>query len=227
MEKALGNRLKCAADLIRRGSVFADIGSDHGYLSAYLAKNGLVSCAYACDISLSSVKKAEETIINSGAQNCYSIHSDGFEALKFHNVTDFAVCGMGGELISSLLDKAPFVYKKGNRFVFQPMSHSEDLRRYLSSNGFAIVYEALLTDAGRHYEVICAEYTGENYILSPLEYSLGKDNIARGGDELISLISRRLLYYTDMSKTCDIEKKKKAEEMISLLKELKIKITAV
>lgn len=46
----LSPRLKTAADMVRKGVVAADIGTDHAYLPSYLVLSGICPRALACDL---------------------------------------------------------------------------------------------------------------------------------------------------------------------------------
>ena len=47
----LGSRLQTVADFVPRGSVIADIGTDHGYLPIELIKSGKCTKAVAADVN--------------------------------------------------------------------------------------------------------------------------------------------------------------------------------
>ena len=47
---SLRPRLKMAVDMVRCGSSLADIGTDHGYLPAWLVKSGKCKSAVAADL---------------------------------------------------------------------------------------------------------------------------------------------------------------------------------
>ena len=55
---SLTRRLRAAADLVRYGSVAADVGCDHGKLSAYLLDSGRAEFVYATDIRKQPLAKA-------------------------------------------------------------------------------------------------------------------------------------------------------------------------
>ena len=58
----LSPRLKLIADLVKEGSVVADIGTDHGYIPVYCVKNGISPSAIAMDVNPMPLAKAEENI---------------------------------------------------------------------------------------------------------------------------------------------------------------------
>ncbi len=200
-QSEFGKRLSAAADFVRAGAVFADIGTDHASLPIYLASLGKVKSAYACDVAEKPVELARKNVDASGYSDIIEVRlTDGFSGLEGVGLTDAAVCGMGGELISALLsaDCARFLRADKVRLILQPMSRSSYLRHYLASEGFEIEDEIIVRDMGRQYEIICAVYTGVPYTLTPVEEQLGRDNIKRGGDELAVLCKRRLLHLKNL-----------------------------
>ena len=40
--QSLSKRLSAVAGLVKKGSVIADIGTDHGYIPVYLYKSGII-----------------------------------------------------------------------------------------------------------------------------------------------------------------------------------------
>ena len=95
------------------------------------------------------------------------------------------VLGMGGELIVTILDRAGWIRKEGITLILQPMTRPEILAEYLAKEGFAIKDETIVCDRDRDdriYRIICAEYSGEPYSLTPAQALVGEKNIARGDD---------------------------------------------
>ena len=153
----LDARLAAAAHYVRRGAVFADVGSDHGYLPVFLVENGQVSSAIASDISSGSIASARRNIADHHLEDrIKTVVCDGVAPLADHAPTDIAICGMGGELITEILSRAPFVKDPSVRLILQPMTHAADLRRYLAREGFAIREERTAIAAGK-MSARCAE----------------------------------------------------------------------
>lgn len=170
----LDARLAAAAHYVRRGAVFADIGSDHGYLPVFLVENGQVSSAIASDISSGSIASARRNIAEHHLEDrIETVVCDGVAPLADRAPTDIAICGMGGELIADIIDRAKFVFDSRVRLILQPMSRPHLLRRYLADGGFACVDETVCVASGRVYFCICAEYDGTRRSLSLLEEYLG------------------------------------------------------
>ncbi|MBR2479117.1 MAG: SAM-dependent methyltransferase [Clostridia bacterium] len=183
----IDRRLLAAASFVRRGAVFADIGTDHAYLPAFLVSSGVVERAFAADINRGPLDRADENIALSGlADRIETRLTDGLCGLEGLSITDIAICGMGGELIARIINDAPWVRDGRVRLILQPMTKAEVLREYLISHGFRIVDEAL-AESDRVYQIICAEFCGESESYTPLELLLGRHNLERGGALLSSL----------------------------------------
>lgn len=219
-QNEFGKRLSAAADLVRAEAVFADIGTDHASLPIYLASLGKIKRAYACDVAEKPVELARRNVEASGYSDIIEVRlTDGFSGLEGVGLTDAAVCGMGGELISALLSAecARFLRTDKVRLILQPMSRSSYLRHYLSCEGFGIEDELIVRDMGRQYEIISAVYTGEPYTLTRVEEQLGKKNIERGGEELAVLCKRRLLHLKNLLGGLEGAEKEGTLELIKML----------
>lgn len=165
----LSPRLMCAVKYVRPHTLLADVGTDHAYLPIYLcqkrilspvtAKNGDVISAVASDINKGPVERAEQHIRAerlSGAIK--TVCTDGLNGLEIYDPKTIIVFGMGGELIVSILEAAPWIQGEGVRLILQPMTHPEKVREALPTMGFAVTGESLCAEGDRLYQIICADY---------------------------------------------------------------------
>ena len=201
----LSRRLAAAAQFARHGSFVADIGTDHAYLPIYLCQNGISRGAVASDVNPGPMKRAESHVSAYSLENKITVClCDGLDGLEKYSPEDIFMLGMGGELIVSLLSRAPWLKNKKTRLVLQPMTHPEAVRRYLISVGFTIVDESLVLD-DKIYQIICAEWSPENAptpdayptgysSATDLELMFGKINLCRGGE----LLERYLTHWEDI-----------------------------
>lgn len=158
----LDDRLSTVASLVRSGKRVADIGTDHGYLVAYLVENGICPCGIAADLRKGPLENARQTVIQQGLTDKIElILSDGLTNIPQEACDDIVIAGMGGNLIAEILEKAPWVKDERINIVAQPMTHAEVLRQYYIDNGFRITAEKTATDGKRYYCVISAVYCGE------------------------------------------------------------------
>ena len=157
----LDDRLSAVAGLVRNGKRVADIGTDHGYLVAYLVENGVCPGGIAADLRKGPLENARQTVIQQGlSKKIELILSDGLHNIPENSCDDIVIAGMGGNLIAEILEKAPWVKSDRINIVAQPMTHAEVLRQYFIDNGFTINTERTATDGKRYYCIISASYTG-------------------------------------------------------------------
>lgn len=166
-------RLLSAAEYVRAGAVFADIGTDHGYLPVFLLKKGIIERAVLTDINEHPLDSARESVRAEALSDRVDFHlTDGALGLEGLGVTDFAVCGMGGELIARIIE-APAIRTEGVRLITQPMTRPEALRRALDSLGFRTLEERYTESLGRFYLTILSEYDGKKRESDEFSAALG------------------------------------------------------
>lgn len=169
----LDKRLRVCAEMVE-GEYVCDIGTDHGYLPAYLLSCGKCTRAAAADIREKPLAAAKATFEREGLSDRASLFlSDGLKNVPLDGVTDIVIAGMGGELISKILDCCEDVNTCGANFVFQPMTRAAVLRKYLADNGFEVNREKGVCDGGFAYSVMKCRYTGKTYALSPVREQIG------------------------------------------------------
>lgn len=152
----LTGRLSAAAGLCRSGVTVCDVGTDHALLACWLAQNGARS-VIASDVREGPLDAARRTIAEQGVSNVTAVLSDGLDRIDFAD--DVVICGMGGELIMRIISGCRFL-SEDTRFILQPMTKAETLRRELCRHGFEIMEERTAKDAGRFYSVMLVRYTG-------------------------------------------------------------------
>ena len=163
-----------AVGFVRQGAVFADIGTDHAYLPLFLLSEGRIERAVLADINegpLESARRnAEATPYADKVELCLT---DGAAALQGKGITDYAICGMGGELIAEIIERAPHLRDESLNLILQPMSRQSVLRRYLASRGFSITAECYSEDSGKLYVCMQVKFVGERREISDAEAEFG------------------------------------------------------
>ena len=188
-EITLSPRLSAAAELVREGAFVADVGTDHAYLPIALCLSGKIRGAVASDINKGPIDRARENIENYKlCDKISTVHTDGLRGIEPFGPEDILILGMGGELIASILEAAPWVANESINLCLQPMTHAEVLRRYLTEHGFAITDERIVREGDKLYQLILASYTTEKIPpYSEEELYLGRVNIQKKPEELSSL----------------------------------------
>ncbi len=184
----LDNRLKSIADEIPHNSKVADIGTDHGYLIAYLAAMGKISRGYACDINEKPLKSAEKTMRQYGVTdkvNC--LLGSGLSALSPDDVDTIVIAGMGGELILSILKESHWNFSC-KRLLLQPMTKAEKLRTELSSLGFKIEKEIIVNEGKFVYSIMSVIFDNNPIICDEIYSFIGEVPNSSSKDKDLYLI---------------------------------------
>ncbi len=180
----LSPRLRSAASFVRLGAVFADVGTDHAYLPLFLLEKGIVKRVVCSDINRGPLDSAVANAKERGFFDSMDfILTDGAAALEGRGITDLAICGMGGELISDIIEAAPFLKDGRINLILQPMSKQAHLRKYLASRGFCIEEEKYSCEAHRNYVTIKANFVGEALKITELEAEIGNPPYSFSSDE--------------------------------------------
>ena len=186
----ISKRLEAAASFVRNDVRVADIGTDHAYLPIYLYKTKKINGGVASDINKGPTERALENVRAYGAEKAIDvIRTDGLFGIEKYSVDDVMILGMGAELIVKIISEAQWLKDRRYRLILQPMTHPEILRGYLFKNGFSVIDECIVDDE-KIYQIICAEYSGENTEADDIELMLGKKNIERGGELFGELLER-------------------------------------
>lgn len=161
-------RLSVIASMVREGSRCADVGTDHGYLIAWLAASGKIPGGFACDINKKPLEKAALTLsAYASADKVKLLLCDGLAGLQAGTVDDIVIAGMGGDLIWEIMSTPAWTRNPNLRFILQPMTKPERLRRKLYENGFHVLRETAVVSGDFPYAVMQVAYTGEPLKIEP------------------------------------------------------------
>lgn len=149
----LSPRLSALASLVPAGSRLADIGTDHGRLPVWLLQNGQITSALAADIRPGPLESARRTAAEAGVRGIRFHMSDGLDGIGAGEVDTVVIAGMGGDNITGILRRAPWV-GEGALLLLQPMTKAEELRRSLPELSLAVQRETLVAEADRLYQIL-------------------------------------------------------------------------
>ena len=136
----LDERLTAAAALVREGEPVADIGCDHGKLTAVLAASGKYPKVIGADLRPGPLAKAKQTLEHARCEDRAELRlGDGLSVLSAGEVGTIVLAGVSAQTTWEIIEKA----------------------RWLWEHGFALVADRPVQAAGRWYAVMAAEYTGE------------------------------------------------------------------
>ncbi len=176
MRVPLSHRLRVIADEVIINKKVADIGTDHGYLPVYLVKHKGVSKVIAADVNQDPLNKARIVIQRHKLQQHIELRlGDGLNVLHEGEASTIIIAGMGGNLISEILDNSPSVAKKAEKLILQPVQSVQELRRYLLENGYEITNEKLMQEKNRFYEILCTQFRNKPWgQIDPLVLEIGE-----------------------------------------------------
>ncbi|MBQ9899403.1 MAG: Nif3-like dinuclear metal center hexameric protein [Ruminococcus sp.] len=160
----LDNRLKMCADMVSGRGAACDVGTDHALLAAELVLSGRCQRVIASDVKEGPLESARKTVEKYGvADKVQLVLSDGLENVPLEGVTDIVIAGMGGETIADIIGNTSIDrYEQENvRWILQPMSKPEYLRKMIYEYQMQITSERVVEDGERLYVVMCAEYNPE------------------------------------------------------------------
>ncbi|MFI3312555.1 MAG: class I SAM-dependent methyltransferase [Eubacteriales bacterium] len=160
MKLPISNRLLSCARLVPKDSKVADVGCDHGYLGIYLLLNQKASFVHAMDLRpmpLNNAKRHGKKYEVDDRMDFHVCH--GVSGLQAGDVDTIVCAGMGGDTIISILE--PVAWVKDCALILQAQSAGNELRRWLGTQGYAILSETLSEDAGKIYSTLVAKFTGE------------------------------------------------------------------
>lgn len=171
----LSNRLLLCAKMAGDCNTVADIGTDHAYIPIWLALNAKTKTAIACDIRTGPLENASKNIKKYGLENMIKTRlSDGLNNLGENEADTIIIAGMGGNIISKILDECTWKSKNTKTFILQPMKYEERLREYLADNGYEILEEQSTLCSGKVYTCIKVVYHGKNYPIKEYQKYIGK-----------------------------------------------------
>ena len=182
MKLSLSPRLKACCRYINPGDRIADVGCDHGYLSIYLLREGIIPSVLASDINEGPLEKARQNAARYHVDDKISFYlSDGLQQVP-HDFDCMVCAGMGAETIVSILKRAPWLRSPSYRMVLQCQSRTHLLRRYLCDAGWFIEDESIIRDGHFLYTVMSVRWEpghiltdGQCYISPPLLKYTGSD----------------------------------------------------
>lgn len=175
-EIKLSKRLRAVADYVDKGARLADIGSDHAYLPTYLVQKNEVEFAVAGEVFKGPFENAKNHVAQANLKENIQVRlANGLAAIEnVDKIDTIVIAGMGGILISEILEAGKGKLNSVKRLILQANNHEDTLRQWLTEHQFVIKAEQILLEAGKFYEIIVAEpTTNEHPVLSANDLLFG------------------------------------------------------
>ena len=209
MKLPISKRLLCCAELVPPCRTVADVGTDHGYLGIHLLRTGRCRRVIAADLREKPLASAKANAAAFGIPELppetapggpgpdlpdtggmIFVQSDGLQKLMPNSFDALVCAGMGGDLITRILARAPWLNGGDYTLVLQPQSGANELRRFLGEWGWNIETERLVRDGGFLYAVLSVR-PGQGRALTPGEQYISPA-LRAAGDPLFSLYLARI-----------------------------------
>ena len=131
----LSTRLNKILEYVNKDDLVADIGTDHGYLLDECIKKG-IKFAQGVENKKGPYQRALLTLQPHIDNNLLTLSlSDGLDDLD-DRIDTVVIAGMGGELISQIIDANIEKTKRLKKLIIEPNIKIYELRNYLSKNKF-------------------------------------------------------------------------------------------
>ncbi len=148
----MNDRIVGISNFIDVNSSVVDIGTDHAYLPIYLYDNNISKNILATDVNEGPIEIAKQNI---GSRAIKTMKTSGLDGVN--DIFDVCViAGMGGHLISKILDDNIEKFKQAKKIILQPMQHVFELRKYLYEKGFYILKEHVCLENNRFFIILVA-----------------------------------------------------------------------
>lgn len=186
----LSLRLQAVVEACVPLPVWADVGCDHGQVSAALVRTGKAQRVIATDVSGPSLDKARALALALGL--CARIEcrvGDGLAALSLGEAQGVVLAGMGTPLMCSILARAEQTAHALQWLVLSPNNYEDRLRAYLTQNGWKIIAERMVREANRFYPVMTVR-PGQTETYSQEELLAGRHMLA--DDALAAWLEHRM-----------------------------------
>ena len=155
----ISKRLELVASFVPQGAILLDVGSDHAYLPIDLVERGQIERAIAGEVVEGPYQSAVKNVEAHGLKEKIQVRlANGLAAFEeADQVSVITIAGMGGRLIARILEEGLDKLANVERLILQPNNREDDLRIWLQENGFQIVAESILEEAGKFYEILVVE----------------------------------------------------------------------
>lgn len=189
----LSIRLQKIADFVPSGGSIADVGTDHGHLPIWLVQSGKIKHAIAMDVREGPLSRAAQAVHSCGLEKKIELRlADGLAALHPGEAQTVVIAGMGGALIQKILEEGKHMWDSVDHWILSPQSEQAAFRHWLEMQGFCILREEMVQDAGKYY-VIMDVVRGQMHYEQEYEYTYGKLLIDRRSEILQQYLQEELI----------------------------------
>lgn len=169
----INDRLRKIGDLVEANSFCLDVGCDHALLDIYLVKKNKNIKAIASDIAEGPLEQAKKNIKRERLEDKIETRLGSGLSTYTDEINTIIISGMGGRNIIGICKETPKVLKKIDTIIISPNNYQEDVKRFLTKNGFYIENEEFVKDKKIIYQIIVfkrgkKKYTKKDYFFGPI-----------------------------------------------------------
>lgn len=172
----LDGRLSAAMELVENCRMFADIGADHGRLSAVMLLQDETRRALVADISAPALQKSRDLLgrlsLYDRAVFAVANGLDALGALNGEQPDTVFILGMGGDTVSGIISRGAHRLN-GAALILGAQTDLPLVRKTLCDHGYRICREVVASEGKHDYVLIRAEcghesYTEQELLLGPV-----------------------------------------------------------
>lgn len=185
------NRLESIVSMVDKCNVAADIGTDHGYVAEMLLKGEICKKVIATDINEGPLNRAIDHLTKINLKDkCDFRLGGGLTVLNKGEADAIIIAGMGGDLISEILQVSKDIILKDTQIILQAMTSVDNLRRYLFENGFEIIDEKIVKE--EHFYFIIKAKKGMSKEEDGFYYEISKILVEKKDKTMIEYLKKML-----------------------------------
>lgn len=217
-------RLLDIVNILDSDKKIIDVGTDHGLVPLYLAKNKISSDITATDISKPSLQKLVDKLDDDLRKVIKTKVTDGFKGLESKEGQVAIIAGMGANTIVEIINDSLEFSKKLDYLILASNVNTYELRHYLKDNGFYIEKDFLSFENRKYYDILKVYY-GRNQELLFEEYHYGKTDIENRSEllrEKLNIDKKKNLGFLEeiKKKSKDIKAIERIEEKLKAIRKV-------
>lgn len=188
------NRLECIVSMVNKCKTVADIGTDHGYVAEMLLKEGICQKVIATDLNKGPLNRAINYLTKVNLQDkCDFRLGSGLTVIEEGEAETIIIAGMGGDLISEIIDTSKNIAKSAKQLILQPMTAANSLRMYLLNNGFIINDEKIVKENHFYFVMDAMDAKEEiTYIQDSIYYEISRILLEKKDPVMLEYIKKVL-----------------------------------
>ena len=231
----LSQRMQTVADMVEKCGTVCDIGCDHAFVSIYLVAHGKADRVIASDVRTGPCAIARDNIARWNMSDRIDLRlGDGLSTIHEGEAESVIIAGMGGMLITDILENGKNVVRTTRQLVLQPQSELEDFRRFLYQQGYHITEENMIEEDGKFYPLMLVKKSEQTApVPDRIACRYGPLLLRNQSQVLLRFLKRQERIYGEILESLqgqglsDAKRQQRFTEIEQLLKECRIAISVV